>query len=336
MIFKNREDALEQRASWKKENLKVGFTSGVFDILHAGHVDYLEKAKSHCDRLVVGVNTDASVKKNKGPARPIQNESHRLRLVSALKCVDGAYLFSELNNHENIGLLKPDVYIKAGDYDKSKLTSAPMVEAYGGHVEIIPVHHEISTTSIVEEVISKNCSYARVPGQAVRPVVFLDRDGVINEEIEYLHLPEQFKLTENCLEGLEMLSAAGYALVLVTNQAGIGLGYFSHEDFYKVNRELFRHLQGTNIMIDKIYYCPHAFSESCSCRKPGTGMLERAFDELNLTKDGSYIIGDRESDVEAGINFGVKSILMAGGKQKTQAGHQVKDLSEAAKIIVGS
>ena len=322
-------------AIWKKDALRIGFTSGVFDLLHAGHVDYLEKARAQCDRLVVALNNDYSVRHNKGPSRPIQAHDLRARVLASLKMVDAVFIFSEYNNNENIRILQPDLYIKAGDYDKSKLSSAPLVEAYGGKVELIPVRHDVSTSGIIEDILSRNCSYAKFPVEKPRPVIFLDRDGVINEEIEYLHEPDKFKLTKNCLEGLELLSTSGYALVIVTNQAGIGLGYFDHEDFYKINRVFFRHLKNTKIMLDKIYYCPHAFSVQCDCRKPSTGMFERAFVDLNLTKQNSYMIGDRETDIEAGQKFGLKSLLMTPATVQSKAEHQVPDLLAAAKWIVG-
>lgn len=333
--IKSRDEIQLEIQTWQGKGNKVGYTSGVFDLLHSGHLDYLEKAKEVCDRLVVGLNSDQSVQKNKGPTRPIQDEAERARLVRALKPVDEVFIFSELNNQINIEKLRPDVYIKAGDYKKEQLSSAPIIEAYGGCVEIIPLVFSSSTSSIIDNILSKSLSEnVPIKSKQKRKVVFLDRDGVINREIGYLHDPKKFELTEGCFEAFQKLSTLDVAIVVVTNQAGIGLGYFDVEDFYKVNQAMFRALNGSGAQIDKIYYCPHAITESCTCRKPKTGMLEKAFEQLNLSKEGSYMIGDQKTDIEAGQKFGVKTIFISEDKKGPLADYTAQNLLEAVEHII--
>ena len=132
----SREGACDQIREWQRAGLKVGFTSGVFDLLHAGHVDYLEEAARACDRLVIAVNSDASVRKIKGDKRPICSEQGRQQVLAALACVDLVFPFDEPNNNVNVEVLRPDLYIKAGDYNPEKLTSGGIVEAQGGKVLI--------------------------------------------------------------------------------------------------------------------------------------------------------------------------------------------------------
>ncbi|MBF0196139.1 MAG: HAD-IIIA family hydrolase [Planctomycetes bacterium] len=333
----DRDAVLALREEWRREGLKVGFTSGVFDLLHVGHLDYLQKSREYCDKLIVAINSDSSVKQNKGEQRPIINEEQRAGLIAGLKPVDAVYVFSDLNNNLNIELLKPDLYIKAGDYDISRLSSAPIVQAYGGGIQLIPVVNDTSSTSIIESVLSKTvASYERIKSLDARKVVFLDRDGVINEDLGYLHDPEKFTLTPSCLEAMTLLAKSDYAVVVVTNQTGIGLGYFSHEDFFQVNRAMFRALKPSGISLEKIYYCPHSFSEPCTCRKPGVGMLQRAFNEMSLLKEGSYMVGDQESDVQAGKDFGVKTIRIHKDKsEETAADHSVSSILDAVKVILG-
>ncbi len=327
-----REDVAKQIHHWQSEGKVVGFTSGVFDLLHAGHLDYLIKAKEYCDHLVVAVNDDASVRGNKGPKRPIVSEGMRVALINGLKPVDQAFLFSEANNNTNIEILKPDVYIKAGDYDLAKLSSAALVQAYGGEIRLIPVVHETSTSSMIHRIVSSEMAVCEeLPRRAPRPGVILDRDGVINNNIEYLHRPEQFELLPYVIEGLQALSRAGYALAIATNQCGIGLGYYSHEDFYKVNRALFRAFAGTGIIFERIYYCPHSLSDTCSCRKPANGMLERAIRELNLQRDTSWMIGDSASDIQAGKASRLSTLLIQEGKAGVGT---VNNLQEAAEVIL--
>jgi len=321
---------------WRVAGFKIGYTSGVFDLLHAGHLDYLQKARARVDRLVVGVNSDSSVRANKGPSRPFIPQLQQATLIAGLKPVDGVFIFEELNNNLNIELLRPDVYIKAGDYRKSQLSSAPLVESYGGKIELIPVANNISTTELAELVVSRLSAVSLKAAKiAPRPVIFLDRDGVINEEIEYLHQPEKFVLKKNLLEGAKRLMDAGYALVVVTNQAGIGLGYFTHEDFYRVNKAMLRAVTGQGIFFDKIYYCPHSITENCHCRKPAIGMLQRAFEELNLVKEKSFMVGDQENDVDTGRAFGISTILITDLKKPhSKADYQASDLLQASHYIL--
>jgi len=127
-------------------------TNGVFDILHAGHVDYLEKARSFGDLLVVGMNTDESVRAlGKGPERPINTLEDRARVLSALRCVDGVVAFGERTASALVELLKPDVYVKGGDYTIDTLPEGQIVLGYGGRVEIIPLLPGRSTTEVVKK-----------------------------------------------------------------------------------------------------------------------------------------------------------------------------------------
>ena len=226
--IKTREELKEIVKRIKQESKKVAFTSGSFDIIHAGHVDYLEKAKQKCDTLIVGVNSDLSIKQYKNPNRPIIPQDQRIKLIAAFECIDYAFIFNETNNNVNIETLKPDYYIKAEDYKTSQLSSKPIVEKYGGEVILIPIKEEISTTEIIEKInmLSSIDTIETYQNENIK-VIFLDRDGTINEEIEYLHSPEQFKLIQNALEGMKKMQDIGYRLIIVTNQPGIGLGYFS-------------------------------------------------------------------------------------------------------------
>ena len=108
--IQTREALIELSEKYRGEGKTVGYTSGVFDILHRGHVQYLTDAKGECDVLIVGVNTDSSVQALKGPTRPIQHEEDRLQVIASLESVTHAFLFSDKNNNENIKLLKPDLY----------------------------------------------------------------------------------------------------------------------------------------------------------------------------------------------------------------------------------
>jgi len=131
---------------------KVVFTNGCFDILHAGHVRYLEKARSFGDCLVLGLNTDASVRGNKGPSRPINSELDRAKVVGALKSVDYVVLFGEKTAETIIAKVRPDVYVKGGDYTLETLPEAKIVQSYGGRVEFVQMVAGRSTTNVIKKI----------------------------------------------------------------------------------------------------------------------------------------------------------------------------------------
>jgi len=145
-------EAIDKLEEIKKQKKTIVFSNGCFDILHAGHVDYLEKAKEKGDFLVIGLNTDASVKRLKGEERPINHEISRARVLAALGFVDMVVLFDEDTPLGLIRTLKPDILVKGKDYDISNIVGADIVLGYGGKVETIDLVEGLSTTSVIEKV----------------------------------------------------------------------------------------------------------------------------------------------------------------------------------------
>ena len=131
---------------------KVVFTNGCFDILHAGHVRYLQRARSYGDCLVLGLNTDASVRRLKGPERPINNELDRAEVVGALKSVDYVVFFDEPTAEALIKQVHPDVYVKGGDYTIETLPEGQIVLGYGGQVELVQLVAGRSTTNVIAKI----------------------------------------------------------------------------------------------------------------------------------------------------------------------------------------
>lgn len=151
----NRPEASKMIESLKKQGKKVVFTNGCFDILHVGHMTYLEEAKAFGDYLFVGVNSDDSVKRLKGPTRPINNEKDRAELLAGLKAVDYTVIFTEDTPVEIIGELKPSIHVKGGDYKKEDLPETVVVESYGGEVFIVSLVEGKSTSNVVKKIQNK-------------------------------------------------------------------------------------------------------------------------------------------------------------------------------------
>jgi D-beta-D-heptose 7-phosphate kinase/D-beta-D-heptose 1-phosphate adenosyltransferase len=146
--------AADIAASWRRMGERVVFTNGCFDLIHTGHIELLTFAAREGDRLIVGLNTDASVKKLKGPTRPIQAELDRARIIGALRAVDLVVLFDETTPLSLIDAISPDVLVKGADYTEDQVVGGDVIKARGGRVALFPVVEGRSSTKIVERMRS--------------------------------------------------------------------------------------------------------------------------------------------------------------------------------------
>ncbi len=151
----SKQDALQKINAQKLMGKKIVFTNGCFDIIHPGHVDYLSQARDLGDFLILGLNTDNSVKRlNKAPNRPINNEQARASVLAALASIDLIVLFEEETPYELISFLKPDVLVKGNDYEVEKIVGYDVVTANGGKVITIPFLEGFSTTNLIKKILS--------------------------------------------------------------------------------------------------------------------------------------------------------------------------------------
>ncbi len=177
-----------------------------------------------------------------------------------------------------------------------------------------------------------------------KAAVFLDRDGVINVEKDYVYTIDEFEFIEDSIEALKILQDKGYALVVVTNQSGIARGYYTEEDFLKLTEWMDWCLIDRGVTLDGIYYCPHhpekgigKYKVECNCRKPKAGLIFDAVKQLNIDLSRSVMVGDKLSDIECGKNAGIKrNYLVRSGhvitaEEEKQATGVYKDLMALAK-----
>jgi len=176
-----------------------------------------------------------------------------------------------------------------------------------------------------------------------RPAIFLDRDGTLIEERHYLAAPSQVALLPHVAEALARFAQAGYALVIVTNQSGIGRGYFTEAQLSDVHRHLVSLLAASGVRLDGIYHCPHAPGQACDCRKPLPGLIDRAAAELGLDVARSFVIGDKPADVSLAVRVGARPVLVRTGygaesehdpAVREIAPHVADDLAAAADFIL--
>lgn len=281
-------------------------TNGVFDVLHRGHVSYLNRAAELGSSLLVAVNSDASARMlGKGPDRPLNAAEDRAYVLAGLASVAMVTFFDTRTPVELIEAVRPDIYVKGGDYDMETLEETRVVRSWGGQSVAIPFVDGFSTTALVKRI--------RQPlPQALRKAAFLDRDGVINQDRAYVHRWEDFEFVPGAIDGMRLLQDAGYALVVVTNQSGLARGYYSEAQYQTLTTALREHLVSQGVTLAGVYHCPHhpkgtlpELAIDCDCRKPAPGMLLKAARELGLSLHDSLLIGDKPSDIEAARAAGI-------------------------------
>jgi D-glycero-D-manno-heptose 1,7-bisphosphate phosphatase len=209
-----------------------------------------------------------------------------------------------------------------------------------------------ATISIITSVITTEVLFTQNPlGIELVPVlfgvcydehtmraIFLDRDGTINAGIpkyERVDSPDKVELLPNVVEGLRLLATLDYTKFFVTNQAGLAEGHISQADFYAINDEVLRQISPSGIQIAETYVCPHGEHDNCECRKPKPKLLQDAASKYDIDLASSWMIGDRLTDMQTGINAGTKTILVQTGaiSEAQEATYVAADLLDAAQYI---
>lgn len=170
----------------------------------------------------------------------------------------------------------------------------------------------------------------------MKKCLFLDRDGVINVDEGYVHKIEDFKFIDGICSLVEKFKVAGYSVVVITNQAGIGRGLYSANQFMELNNWM---IMKMNYLIDKVYFCPHhpvhgmgKFKKKCSFRKPNAGMLMKAQKELDIDLSKSILIGDKYSDLDAGNNAGIKKLYLFRNKRNEHRAYSYKKINNFEEV----
>ena len=159
--------------------------------------------------------------------------------------------------------------------------------------------------------------------------LFLDRDGIINVDHGYVSKIEDFEFVDEIFDLVRLFTAAGYMIFIVTNQSGIGRGYYSEEDFSSLSEWMVKKLDDKNITIEKVYYCPHSPEEKCHCRKPEIGMIEQALEQYPIDLEHSWIIGDKGSDIALAQNANIGNSVYIGDTKSSEATLSFNSLKEA-------
>ena len=169
-------------------------------------------------------------------------------------------------------------------------------------------------------------------------VIFLDRDGVINQEVGYLHNSKDFKFIDGTFDACKKFQTLGYKLIIVTNQSGIARGYYSEDDYQNLTKWLINQFKEKKINILDSFHCPHSPNDNCSCRKPMPGMFLAAKKTYDIDMKRSWMIGDKETDIQAAIASGIgNTILVSSGhiinKESSAANFFLASIKESSQII---
>ncbi len=161
-------------------------------------------------------------------------------------------------------------------------------------------------------------------------VVFLDRDGVVNKEVGYLHKIEDFEFINGVFDACLDFQSSNYKIIIVTNQSGIGRGYYSEKDFHTVTDWMLGQFKDHEVDILDVLYCPHRPDSNCDCRKPKPGMFNQANAKYHINMEASWMIGDKEADIQAANSAGISNTVLV------KSGHDIDEINSKAKLIFDS
>jgi len=161
-------------------------------------------------------------------------------------------------------------------------------------------------------------------------VIFFDRDGVINEEVGYLHKIKDFKFINGVMDSCNYFLSLGYQIIVVTNQSGIGRGLYKEEDFQIVNEWMLGKFEQQGVSILDVFFCPHGPNDNCYCRKPKPGLFIDAMEKYDIDMKKSWMIGDKEADIEAANNAGIIQTILV------KSGHKINEEKTSATFILDS
>lgn len=309
------------------KNLKIGAISGGFDIFHDGHKLALEFSSDQVDRLFVLVNSDKSIRTYKGINRPYNTYSQRVNLLDK-KFPKNIYVkINDLTPNNLLEKIRPNIYFLSQEWSKSpvelkvlskidcKIISHPQIEG-------------VSTTTISNDQVKSNSA------------IFFDRDGTINKDHGYINKENMIEISKKNLETLKKFAQFPYLLFITTNQSGVAKKLISRKEFFKVNNQIVQKIENYGGRIDKTYYDFSSSVNPSKYRKPNIGMVLRAVKEFDISLVNSWVIGDKDSDVEMGKNCNMRTILIENNQYEYKSilkpDYKVRDLSQAYEIIMKS
>lgn len=310
----------------KKKDL--GLISGSFDIFHQGHKHALQYAKEKVENLIVLVNSDESIKIYKGKNRPKQNYATR---INNLENFDPELIYVKLDDvipNDYIKIIKPTKYFLSKEWSSNPPEKCELKKI---DCDLI-IHPDLEGFSSTKE-IDKNFENKFLENAAI----FFDRDGTINKDRGYINSIDDVEIKDINLQGLRKLSCLNFKNIIITNQSGVSKGLISDEQLKGVNNKIKKIVENNGGRIDKIYFDTSSPEAPSKFRKPNNGMLLQAIEEFNIVLRRSWLIGDKDSDIELAKRHHIKSIYINNDQYDYSSGFnydfKVDNLLEAYYII---
>jgi rfaE bifunctional protein nucleotidyltransferase chain/domain len=324
LIIKSLPELRKLAEEHKINNFKLGTINGTFDLLHSGHIDAFNFATNNCDKLFILINSDESVRLYKGPSRPKDKEAERAKKIQNAYPDAFIYIFDELNPLSVLEEIMPNVHFIGSDWGNKSLEQE-LVERSGGEIKFIVKKKEISTTTILEEKGANELS---------NRAIFLDRDGTIIIDKEYLKNIDDIEFFPQAINSLLKLSNLGYFLFIVSNQSMVGRKMSTKENALKINKEIVKQLKDKGVEIKESFLDFSHPNDPSNTRKPNIEFLKVAASKYDLALKDCWVIGDKSSDIIFGKRGNTKTIQINGSYRISNfADFIANNLGEAYKII---
>lgn len=318
-------DHLKETVQYLKKNkLTIGCITGSFDLLHEGHKYAIEHCKSKVDKLFVLLNSDDSIKKYKGPNRPVENQEIRIDKINSYDKDCYYFIFDNLIPNKFLEVIQPNIYFLSEEWSTSPVESL-VLDKTKTKITSHPFLPGFSTTNKVPK---ENISLG---------AIFLDRDGTINEDLGYISEEKDLFISNENKIGLQNLAKLEFKIFIITNQSGVSKNYFSEATLLKLNKFLLNEIHGFGGRIDDVYYDTSSSDNPSINRKPNIGMVEKAVKEYKVALSKSWIIGDKATDIMTGKFSNMKTIYIENSKytynSNLEPDYKASNLYDAYKII---
>ena len=302
----------------------IGTINGTFDLLHEGHIDAINYATKHSQKLFILINSDRSVKIYKGPHRPIEEQHVRANKMEERFPEHYIFIFDDINPLTTLEKISPNVHFIGPDWGSNTLEQK-LIESHGGVVKNITKNIEISTTLLLRK------DHLEI---APEKAIFLDRDGTIIVDKKYPVDPNQIEFLPKALKSLKKISKLGFKLFIVSNQSAVGRGITTQDVAISLNNKVVEQLKESGIEITKSFIDFSHPSENSKTRKPNTLFLENASLEYKLSLKDSWVIGDKPSDILFGKRGNTKTLQIKGDYDISEfADFYINNLAQAYEII---
>ena len=307
MIVNDLKDLLDRVNELKDKKKVIGLITGSYDLLHEGHKFAINYSLKKSDVLIILVNSDISIKTYKGKNRPFEPLSKRMKNLE--------------NFNEDLILYKLDDVIPNELIEK--------IYEVGCKLDVHPELEGFSTSS--NHIVNKSKKFKE------NFAIFFDRDGTINKDTGYVSQTSQIEIEDINLKGLKLISELNYLNIVVTNQSGVAKGYLSEEQLKEINNKILEIINFSGGRIDKFYYDISSSEKPSIYRKPGNGMLLKAVEDFDIVLRGSWLIGDKDTDIEMAKKNHIRSIYIENKNYPYVSSYKfdfkAENLFDAYKII---